>query len=187
MSCVQILGADKDYVLGDIGTGGMAGGGATAGDGGVAGQGGMAEGGMAAGGGATCGEAPAPPGGNCPNVCNGGCDGDVCVIDCGAQDCGVGITCPPNFACEVRCTAALSCRDANIQCPEIHACNVVCDGSLACRDATLTCGDDPCDLTCGSGCSGMAVACGADACTATCGGSEVPTLDCAASCMCEGC
>lgn len=173
VGCVQILGADKDYVLGDIGTGGAAG------DGGTAGAGGD--------GGATCGSAPTPPGGACPSECNGGCDGDVCVIDCAAGSCAATITCPPGFACEVRCTSMQACRDATIQCPDTYACQVVCDGVMGCRDSTLACADGPCDVDCGSGCTGMEVSCGPNACTASCSAAAMPTLDCAASCMCEGC
>jgi hypothetical protein len=181
MSCVQILSADDDYVLGNIAMGGVGG---TVAEGG---SGGTADGGSGGAGGAMCGQAATPPGGTCPAECNGGCDNDVCLIDCTQTDCRtVPVVCPADFACDVQC-GPMNCRNAMITCPAAHACNVSCSGNQACRDATLTCSDGPCSVACAGGC-GMDVVCGSNACTVDpCDALNNPTLECGESCSCEGC
>ncbi|MBI4703500.1 MAG: hypothetical protein HY744_20510 [Deltaproteobacteria bacterium] len=66
-----------------------------------------------------CGVSPAPPGGPCPAVCDGGCPGGAdCLINCGSGECAnQTINCPAGFACKVSCTNTSSCTGATINCP----------------------------------------------------------------------
>jgi hypothetical protein len=188
LGCVQILDADQDYVLGHpFGGSGGTGGTADGGAGGTGGAGGIGGGGAGAGG-MMCGEAVPPVGGACPAECNGGCDEDICVIDCSQTICSNTIDCPDDFACEVRC-GSMDCRDATITCPPAHACEVLCTEGMACRDATLTCTDGPCSVSCAAGgCAGMGVTCGTNACTVDlCDSGNNPTLTCGDSCSCMDC
>ena len=45
----------------------------------------------------------------CPmGICNGGCDGGTCTIDCSTGCAGNNVNCPAGFACNVRCTSVRS-------------------------------------------------------------------------------
>jgi len=79
---------------------------------------------------------------SCPSICDGGCTGNLCRIDCSSpNECRNGITCPSGFTCEFECDA--NCTPVN--CP--LGCTVDCS-------ATAECGP----INCGSGatcsCSG---------------------------------
>jgi hypothetical protein len=140
----------------------------------------------------SCGLDPPPPGGVCPAVCSGGCTADnVCVIDCDTSDCiAAVITCPPGFACDVRCTGNAACGSATILCPATYSCHVACEGDWSCSSTTINCSSDgTCDLECGTtACPGTLLDCGYDACSASCEGMCLaePMVDCGSSCECTG-
>jgi hypothetical protein len=159
-----------------------------------AGGGGSAEGGAAAtstgSGGFVCGEDPAPVGGDCPAVCNGGCVGTTCMIECTASnECNRDqIQCPEAFDCNVLCNGTNACKDALFTCSSQHACEVTCEDG--CSGAEVQCGEGVCRLTCsetGAVCTNVDLLCGPDECQATCEGGSEPTVECGASCDCRPC
>ncbi|HLV19815.1 MAG TPA: hypothetical protein VKZ49_03000 [Polyangiaceae bacterium] len=97
----------------------------------------------------------------CESVCSAGCSGDVCSIDCSAQEhCErAKLDCPPGRRCTIVCGTG-SCKEATIRCPDSE-CDIQCSGDKACAEAHIRCGEKPCTVTC----------VGDDAC-------EDATLDC---------
>jgi hypothetical protein len=135
---------------------------------------------------------PVAPGGACPQACTGGCDGNVCTIDCtgaGAPCDGADIVCPPEFDCVVLCNGVDACDSGTITCPPDYGCTVTCGGGNdACGDQVITCGDGACSVSCeADSCQGATVECGLGPCTATCGGPPQPAVNCGSSCACTGC
>jgi len=141
----------------------------------------------------TCGLGVTPVGGSCPAECTGGCNNDVCVIDCNAQNgCKSDtITCPAGFDCEVQCGGQQGCDGAAITCPADHECNVACSAQQACRDATVACSTNgPCHLSCSNDnqvCNNTTFTCGDNLCEATCAGNSTPAVGCGTSCSCTSC
>jgi hypothetical protein len=140
----------------------------------------------------TCLYAVPPVGGTCPSICDGGCTNNVCTINCTSSECQGTVTCPPGFACQVNCSGNSSCENSNIFCPADHQCNISCSNTQACRNADLFCSTNgPCAATCSNQsqvCSGFILHCGTNGCSATCNGSpQFPTMQCGASCLCDGC
>lgn len=140
-----------------------------------------------------CGQDPAPPGGECPPECNGGCDAEVCTIQCsGAETCiDDTFVCPAELACRVQCMGFDTCRGGTVVCPAMHACEVECLGSGSCPQQ-IECGTASCRLTCGTfdPCTDTTLACGTGACTATCAGDAdqvLPMVECGAACECQAC
>ena len=193
LGCASIIGVDGEYrEVSDAATsvGGHAGATPSGASGG--GQGGSD--GVAGAGGDTCHDAPPAPGGVCPNICSGGCEDDLCVIDCGtSQDCEMlTINCPSNFRCELRCKGISACSQAALHCPDGYACNVTCDVSRACEGLVINCGSAaPCHIECSQShqvCYQAIVNCGDKACTASCKDDEnFPELICNNSCFCDAC
>lgn len=137
-----------------------------------------------------CGDAPDPPGGNCPSECTGGCSAnDTCTIECGSHDCdGETLTCPPGFDCRVTCNGTSACQGALVLCPSDYVCGVTCSsGDGACSLLEVVCADGPCRVNCpGDACDASTqISCGTNACEVTSGNSE-PTVDCGQSCDCQG-
>jgi hypothetical protein len=143
----------------------------------------------------SCGVDAPPTGQGCPSVCNGGCNGGLCTIECiGSNACkGKTRSCPSSFDCLVVCSGSQACRDLVVSCPPTdHSCSVNCTAvsSQLCRSLDLECSSDgSCQLACGSSdqCSSAVVDCGDDACAATCASSTEPTLQCGSSCGCSPC
>ncbi|MBL9023868.1 MAG: hypothetical protein JNL21_16860 [Myxococcales bacterium] len=138
-----------------------------------------------------CGDAPDPPGGNCPSECTGGCDANnTCTIECGNIGCdGETVTCPPGFDCQVSCAGSHACEGAIILCPETHECGVSCSsGNGTCDLLEVVCSNGPCQISCPNGaCDSTAkLTCGTNACSAISSGGSAPTVVCGASCDCQG-
>jgi hypothetical protein len=87
----------------------------------------------------------------CPTgICNGGCDGGVCTIDCNAQgDCQGNVTCPAGLPCHVRCLASDRCSNKTITCPNTAACTISCLADQACQNTVMSFGTGPSRLFCG--------------------------------------
>lgn len=118
--------------------------------------------------GPVCPELPLSPGA-CPSVCNGGCDGGVCTIQCDAfQKCMLTTTtCPAGWPCRVECSGPLACAvPGQIICAD-GPCDIRCTGTGACGSALVTCGSGPCSI----------------ACTTS---IVPPVIECGASCGCAG-
>ncbi len=111
---------------------------------------------------ATGGPDAGVPAEGCDAVCPGVCDGDVCVIDCGDDECDT-LTCPAGYPCRVTCRGNNSCGGVN--CVDSTSCEVACTGVLSC-DSVL-CGEGPCLIQCqgNNSCRGR--------------------LDCVNSCACD--
>lgn len=140
-----------------------------------------------------CGDGQDPVGSGCPAVCNGGCAGGTCTIQCPSDGCkSTNISCPAGFDCHVECQDLHSCRDSTIDCPPDHACEVTCGGGVpehGCENTVVTCTNGPCSLTCvgpDDPCKGTKVTCGTNACDITCDGNK-PAVTCGESCRCDGC
>lgn len=168
-------------------SGGQGGATSSATAGGTAGSG---QGGGAGG----CGVSPPPPGGTCPAICNGGCNGNICHIECSsAQACqGNTIDCPSLFACELTCNEVQSCRNATLNCPDEYACTVICEGLQACESLRVNCSQNGvCALDCNQAtevCLDAHLECGDQKCTATCATpNDQPNVDCNQSCDCTNC
>jgi hypothetical protein len=134
-----------------------------------------------------CGEAPPPPGGNCPNECDD-CNNGTCHIVCDGN-CPTTINCPAGFACLVSCAGDNSCKGHTIDCPADFSCDVECgDSNHRCQNAQIYCKNGPCFVDCvgGDACDGTVVHCGSNACDANCIGSGKPNLNCNNSCDCPG-
>jgi len=166
----------------------------------------MGGGGFSAGGGGygtggvdVCGHPPHPsPPTMCPAACTQ-CNGSTCVIECDGSgpmtDCEAqfpsGITCPPDWDCEVRCTGGNVCQ-SSIQCPAGHSCNVQCNvgGSNTCRNLIVQCADTgPCNLGCALGsarCRDAELRCGDSDCALNCTGSGPPPFKPTATCPSSG-
>jgi hypothetical protein len=141
----------------------------------------------------SCGQTQQAPGSsNCPTACTGGCNGNVCNIDCsGSGLCqGQTISCPADFECALSCGND-GCKSATIGCQPNYHCGISCNGSSACEGATINCSGGICDLSCSAdanSCSGTLFNCSVEQCSATCAGNSQPTLDCLGnSCSCTGC
>lgn len=139
----------------------------------------------------TCATMPDAPGGGCPAECTGGCQGNICTIDCsgnGAPCDGSNIVCPTNFDCVVVCNGIDACDSGTIACPPDHSCTVICGGGNdACGDQVITCGAGSCRVDCAAdACQGANVMCGGGPCSAACG-MPAPTVTCGAACACAGC
>jgi hypothetical protein len=139
-----------------------------------------------------CPQEPMPPGAaSCPQACTGGCTSqNVCLIDCSMPGCsGTTLECPPDYACQVLCTAADACDATIVSCPPTYGCSLVCNGGTdACGDVAFNCADGPCDVQCAAdACTGMTVTCGSGACAAACTGMPPPTLACGSACSCVTC
>ena len=104
----------------------------------------------------------------CPEICNGGCDGNKCTIFCGDD----------------------ACSDQTKVCPEGMHCDFLCDGFVACKDAVLVCDEaSSCGLFCSSDvatCSGVDLVCGTGACNVECANfiRNPETVDCGNSSSC---
>ena len=138
-----------------------------------------------------CGASHPPPGDpTCPAVCNGGCAGNTCTINClGASACeGDSLACPQGFHCLVDCDGDAACSGLVLQCQDIYDCELVCSLAVdACRDASIICGSGPCNLTCGE-CTNATMTCGTDSCFAECGaGATFPSLVFGQSCNTKIC
>jgi hypothetical protein len=84
----------------------------------------------------------------CPPACNGGCVGTTCVV----TDPMNALTCPPGYACDVKCNN--SCSD--VTCAAGAACKVECGNNQVCNANKVHCGSaTTCTITCSgkSGCS----------------------------------
>ena len=140
-----------------------------------------------------CGFQPAPTGGECPAVCNGGCAAGICTIACsGELECkGATLECPSGFACEVNCVGKQSCESALVMCGEIDACKLLCAGDQSCKKVELICRSGTCSAEClGSTqtCQEAVVNCGPQACAATCQNAKSrPKMNCGPSCDCRPC
>jgi hypothetical protein len=193
LACLSACGSDSTTRRdADGGTGGPDGGGTPSVDGGGAG-GPDGGGGNPNADGGVCPPDPIAPGTPaCPADCTGGCNENVCVIDCsgnGAPCDGADIVCPPEYDCQIICLGVDACDSGTITCPPGFGCSVICGGGNdACGDQTITCGAGPCSVECeADACSGAVIDCGAGACTATCGGQPAPTVQCGLSCECTEC
>ncbi|HZO16286.1 MAG TPA: hypothetical protein VFB62_23590 [Polyangiaceae bacterium] len=155
-------------------------------------------GGMGGAGNEPCGMQPVPPGGTCPDVCNGGCNGPNntnCVIVCGSTGCiGDTIVCPPGFSCELQCDGSEACDEATLDCPAEYSCKVTCaNATESCEALVINCGTSAsCTVDCGQGSSACLLTelqCGKGACGAKCsgGGQDLPQVSCNNSCSCTSC
>jgi hypothetical protein len=83
----------------------------------------------------------------CPLGCTGGtCDGDVCVIDCSADDsCQTDVHCPVNLPCRVIC-GNHACL-GHVDCTKATSCDVTCSGYGSCQNE-VDCGMGACDVAC---------------------------------------
>lgn len=96
-----------------------------------------------------CPVLPAPPTA-CPAACTGGCNQDLCTIECSAfRDCMLEvIACPSGWRCVVDCSGELACSvPGQIACAD-GECEVRCSGAGACGGAAITCGAGPCRVLC---------------------------------------
>lgn len=81
---------------------------------------------------------------SCPAICDGGCSGSMCTINCSTpNECRNGVSCPSGFTCKFNCDE--DCTPVN--CP--LGCTVVCDG------ATTDCGPINCGTGATCSCSGV--------------------------------
>lgn len=140
-----------------------------------------------------CNLRPAPPGGTCPAVCNGGCSNAVCTINCVGQDAckDQARVCPAGFACSIVCNGQAACRNSPLTCPGYFACSLACDGQDSCNNADLSCSKSGvCSIACSSSnnvCKNAVQTCGDNECTATCAGASKPSTNCGSSCDCQPC
>ncbi len=98
-----------------------------------------------------CMPAVNPPGGQCPQVCDGGCDDNTktCTITCSSSGCDNQVVdCPADWNCDVECDSTTSCTNTTINCPEKYGCHVLCDSTSPCDDATINCGEGYCHVEC---------------------------------------
>jgi len=108
----------------------------------------------------------------CPAECTS-CSGDLCTIDCNADDsCAGGVTCPVGLRCEVICSGDSACA-GNVDCEDATECSITCSSNQSCQ-GRIDCGDGPCTVVC-SGTNSCAdrVDCNTScACTTDCGGTN---------------
>jgi hypothetical protein len=133
-----------------------------------------------------CGEPTvAPQGGACPMAtCNGGCNGDTCIIDCTtASSCeDQTINCPAGWDCQVNCQDGNSCKNATLNCPPGRACDLDCNNqSHSCQNIVVNCdADGPCSMICqqnnGDHCDGAEITCGGNSCTVNCIAGDKPAI-----------
>lgn len=144
-----------------------------------------------------CGNSDPPPGGTCPAICDNGCLGGVCHIECESlAECeDAAITCPVGYDCVVDCLAEQNiCRDAVIDCPAQQSCTVNCgDISHTCQRAVINCGNGPCAVMCQGGgdvCDKTVLNCGLNSCSIDCPDTDTNQV-CGDSCDCtstsDGC
>lgn len=136
-----------------------------------------------------CGDPTIVETSDCDAVCNGGCGGDKCNIDCTAQSPCTTVVCPAGRDCKVDCNGSGSCSMAAIQCPAGRGCEVICSNQAgSCSGATIQCGmGGPCKIDCKNGtgvCDGATVSCSDNLCDVKCSASMEPVIqNSAASCM----
>ena len=142
---------------------------------GVAGDGAPTDGGPAADAGADAAE--------CPPPCTSCHEDGTCQIDCGAGECGSGVTCPPGRACRVDCVGAQACETGLVDCTQATSCEINCLGEDAC-DNGVRCGGSTCSVTCegDAACEDLGVECNATTCTIVCDGPKA----CAKQVCCNG-
>ncbi|MBI5479529.1 MAG: hypothetical protein HY906_11765 [Deltaproteobacteria bacterium] len=108
---------------------------------------------------------------SCASPCTS-CQGDgTCQIDCGAGECGSGVTCPAGRPCIVNCLGAQACETGLVDCSLATRCEINCVGTDACDNGVL-CGGSECRVTCTgqAACEDQGVDCQAAACTIACNG-----------------
>lgn len=135
----------------------------------------------------------AAPGGACPPACDS-CEGTTCIFECGTapgEKCDDDIlSCPADFACEVRCDGKDACKDASVMCPLGYACHVSCDGDDSCKGTGILCAGGVCGVACNSpqSCKEADFACGSQG-VCSCEGFAQPlqTSGCESACSCTGC
>jgi hypothetical protein len=139
-------------------------------------------------------DAPSNPPGDatCPDACDT-CVGNVCVINCGADECeDLTMQCPADFNCEIHCVGNDACRNGAIGCPAEADCSIECAGDEACENTSIDCGAGLCSLECDAtnqSCRNTDLTCGDRECAATCGGASnnYPSVSCGNACSCTPC
>lgn len=115
---------------------------------------------------------------DCATACEGigTCEGEVCAITCGDDDCDARVDCPAGVECRVRCTEEGACA-GGVRCGRATSCTVECSAKDTCG-GVIECGKDrPCTVTCSA----------QNACTAgvSCGDSCACSVECTGPSSCD--
>ncbi len=124
---------------------------------------------------------------DCATACDGigTCEGEVCAITCGGDDCDTRVDCPAGVPCRVRCTAEGACA-GGVRCGRATSCTVECSAKDTCGGA-IECGIDlPCTVTCSAqnACAAGVSCSSACSCSVECTGPS--SCDTGATCP-DGC